>query len=309
MAKPYFMLKGVSKATASKNKTKTALIEIRYNCPDGGRYVRSTGETIQVQHWSFVNGCARSSYTEVDKDGKAIDAQRFNDQLKALSAQITDAVREMRAQNTAITKESLTRYLEEQKQENTIKAEEKLTLLQFIDKFIKECEEGIYKEVGKVRVRKYKVAQKLLKEYHKKNPVVYSNINPRFYRTFEAHLRLNCRARSGRMKGEPLTVNYIGSIIAILKTFLTRASTDDRCDFTFPEEIKKQFVADSEDVDAVCPTEAELKVIYDLDLSTTLYGFKRNGMRLYWYAGLAYVMRTVNALIPRRSLKLKEAGS
>lgn len=271
MAEPFFILKGISRKNAAQHKTKYALIQVKYNCPDGGRYVRTTGEKIQVQHWSFKNSSARSSYTEIDKDGKVVDAQRFNDQLKALAAQITDAVREMRSQNIAITKETLTKFLEEQKQENTEKIIERLTLLEFIDKFIEECEQGLYKDINsKNTIKNFKTARTILKEYHKKNGgVVFSNINRRFYLNFESYLRLTYKSQSkkARNRGKGIKTNTVGTIIAKMKTFLTRASQDDRCDFNFPEELKKQFIAETEEIDAISLTEAQLRLIYEADLS------------------------------------------
>lgn len=268
MATPYFTLKGISKKNAVKNKTKCALILLKYNCPDGGRYVSSIGEKIQVQYWSFKHGCATSAYTEVGKDGNPVTALDFNNHLNKLSAQITNAVRDMRTQNTAITKESLERFLAEQKEINTEAAKEKLNLLEFMDKFILECEKGMYKEIGKARIGRYSTLNKILIEYNKKKePVTFGRISAHFYRRFETYLRTECRAQTGKKRGEPLALNYIGSLIKAFKALLTRASNDDRCDFSFAEDVKKQFKADSEEVDAVGLTEAQMKLVYEFDLS------------------------------------------
>jgi integrase len=279
MAKVRYYLKGISKAASKKNKTKRVLIMQKYNCPDGSRFVRSTGEKIQVQHWSFADRCATSAllaqtfcFTK-----EPAGAMEFNTFLDEYSEQVIQAVRQLKLKNVAVSKQALEKYFEEQRSDNTTAAAAKLSLLKFIDTYIEECRQGIYKDVtSKNTIGKYVTAANILKDYSRQRPVTFANINARFYRNFEAWLRQSRKTstRDGLTKeqrdkkgGKGLKANYIGSIISVLKTFLTRASADDRCDFTFPEELKKQFKAEEEETDAVSITEAQLRAINETDLS------------------------------------------
>lgn len=129
------------------------------------------------------------------------------------------------------------------------------TVLQYIDKFVKEAPNRKDKSTGRIltynNIQQYKATQKHLKAFAKKirkADFQFADINTEFYQKFVSYLQ-----------GLQFTQNSVGKHIRVFKLMLNEANR--------PEVNMKNFHVFTEEVDNVYLSETELQKLKDFDFS------------------------------------------
>lgn len=229
------------------------------------RFRLTDGRSVQLFHKSDI----KVNPNDFDSKKETIKAKViFNEKArkefnKAISDR-KDLINEIYL--TAKDKSSLTsdwleaeidKKLNPEKYEPKVKAPE--TVLQFIDKFIKEAPQRKDKTTGRTltynNIQQYKATQKHLIAFAKqikKSDFQFSDINTEFYQKFVSYLQ-----------NLQFTQNSVGKHIRVFKLMLNEANR--------PEVNMKNFYVFTEEVDNVYLNETELQQLKDFDFSESPY--------------------------------------
>lgn len=153
--------------------------------------------------------------------------------------------------------------------------EKKLSLFEFIEKFINESKKRINPDTGRLisdsTLKKYTTCFNYLKDFAaKKNRTIdFIDIDLEFYDDFVEFLSTREKIRTlkdGKLKKEiGLSTNTIGKQIAILKAFMNAANEEGHT--TNTNHRKKRFKTLTEETEAIYLTEQDLQNLYELDLT------------------------------------------
>jgi hypothetical protein len=134
-------------------------------------------------------------------------------------------------------------------------------LFTFIDTFIEDAPQRVNIETGKHinhrTIQKYRTTLRVLREFAAtyKRPVDFNTMDLDFYGDFTAYLT----------KKEGLAVNSVGKYVQTLKVFLNEATAkgiNHKLDYK-----SNRFKVLKEDADSIYLTEAELRWLFNLDLT------------------------------------------
>lgn len=211
------------------------------------RFKYSTGEKINPKFWSETSQRAKES-----KNFK--EYPEFNSRLDLLQNGINTAFRRLLNDGIQPNNTNLKQALEDVLSGNILQGG-RLTLLKFIDNFIKESE--VHKKEGTVKV--YKTAFKYLKEYssYLNKEIDFDVITLEFYNQYIAYLSTQ----------HQLAANTVGKHIKTLKTFMNEAT--DRGYNTNLEFKKRKFKTLREESDSIYLSVDELERFDKLDLSAS----------------------------------------
>lgn len=217
----------------------------------------STGEFILPDRWNFV------AQTPIISR-KFPDNTNIQRRLEEYSFFVTDLLGECKRKREAVTPELIREQLDEKfkvKNED-VTNEQKLNLLQYIDRYIEQCENGKrltpnnktkYKDWT---LKGYRTLKFHLNEYISENDVSldFEDITMGFYNGFLQYFYSLSRS-----------TNTIGKHIKNLKVIMSAAYEDglhNNLDFK-----KRDFKIIEEVSDTIYLTESELDAIYELDLT------------------------------------------
>ena len=235
MSKAKFILK----EPTAKEET---LIYLIYNY-NYKRFKYSTGEKINPKFWNSI--------TQRVKETKQFPQYpEFNARLNLIQNGINNAFRKLLNNGIQPNNTNLKEYLEIELSDNIIKPR-KITLLNFIDDYIKECEQT----KKNATVKSYRTTFKYLKNYAeaKSKDFDFDSVNVEFYNKFLIYLNEN-----------KLSVNTIGKHIKTIKIFLNEAT--ERGYNQNLEYKKKKFKVTKEDSDTIYLDLKELEALYNLKL-------------------------------------------
>lgn len=236
--------------------TSTPIIGIvRFN---NERIKVATGFKVVPAHWNPAKGRVKNVVDATDK-------QQINDWLQETEEAVGRIIADMKSNRLTLTKEAvkarIDAYLKPASEEPKT-----ITLLDFIDGFIENAPNRVNIETGKQTkrqtIQKYKTNIRVLREFAAiyPRPVDFTTMDLGFYEAYTTYLT--------RTKG--LAVNSVGKYIQTLKVFLNEATAKTK---TLGVEVNPEFKSSrfkvlKEDADSVYLTEAELKKLIDLDLTS-----------------------------------------
>lgn len=236
MSKAKFILK---EPTA---KTET-LIYLLYNY-NYKRFKYSTGEKIVPKFWN--------PKTQRAKETKQfIQYPEFNARLNLIENGINTAFRKLLNDGIQPDNKKLKTTLEDVISDNIVKPK-KITLIEFVDRYIKECE--LTRRKG--TVKSYKTTFNYLKKYqsYTNRDLDFNSITLEFYNKFLIFLT----------KEFNLSANTVGKHIKTIKIFLNEAT--ERGHNQNLEYKKKKFKVLKEESENIYLTVSDLKIIEDLKL-------------------------------------------
>lgn len=224
---------------------------IRY---DNLKLVYPTQETIPPEHWNPSSQRAKSS-------SKFPEYPYFNERLNQIESSAKKVYTRFILEHDNRKPSILELRKELNRELGFDAANKRLTLIQFIEKFIHEAKTRSNEFTGKVLSpaprQIYERTLELLREYSKstRNPVEFENIDLDFYFSFVEFLS----------NKKLLSSNTIGKHLKTIKTFLNDAT--ERGINTKLSYKSKKFQVISEEVEKIYLNEDELAEIHALDLS------------------------------------------
>ncbi|USD26596.1 site-specific integrase [Flagellimonas marinaquae] len=209
------------------------------------RFKYSTGEKIDPKFWNKKNQRAKETR-------KFPQYPEFNARLDMLANGINTAFRKLLNDGIQPNNEILKKAFLQAVEGNVIQPD-KITLLNFIEKYIDESKTS--KKEGTLKA--YKTAFRYLKEYSQKikKPLDFDTITLEFYNQYTGYLTYE----------HNLSANTVGKHIKTLKTFLNEATDrgiNQNMDFK-----KRKFKTTREESDSIYLSVDELKNIESIDFS------------------------------------------
>jgi len=254
MAKPKFQLR-------SPAATSPTLIFLVYRFGDR-KFVYSTGESIHPDQW---DNAAQRAKTNLRGNKSQLESNKaVNLQLERYHVKISEILTGLQAAKETPTIEFLRSEMDKEFLKDTHPrrvANEKPTLLKWVDNWIanvKFTRETPPKPINPRTLLKYRTTLKILQEFSKekrRNKLDFDGINLDFYFDFTEHLQ----------KTRNLAQNTVGKYITVLKLFLREAVEAGVTTNTIHENRK--FAVPTEDVEHIFLNDAELDMIYKLDLN------------------------------------------
>ncbi len=243
----------------SKSNTPINLV-IRWN---NKRLVYPTGESINPKFWEADK--AKSNFQRAKQTKQFRQYPEFNAKLDLLENGVKDVFRKYQNDNLQLlpTPNDLKSLLDKKFSKNA-EVVGKLTLMEFVEKFIKDSEtrnnDKTGKPVSKVTIRVYKRCLELLKEFQKvsRKRIDFDSFDLDFYHDFTAHLT----------KEHNFSHNTVGKHIKSLKTFLNSA-TESGLNTNLAYKSKR-FKALTEKSESIYLNENEINELMELDLSNNL---------------------------------------
>jgi integrase len=249
------------------NKNKPANIRIRFFRGKTFNCYAQSGKSILPDYWNYEKEEAR-------KVAKFAEGEQLNKDLKKLKNFIEgeeNKVWDKSTLNTDWLKTTIDKFYYPEKYE-----EKKLTLFEFIEKFIQDSKSRLNENTGQNISRstllKYGTCYNYLKSFSKqqKRKIDFKDIDLDFYNDFVKFLKERekvTKLKNGEIKREKgLATNTIGKQIAVLKVFINAAIDADITNIT--AHNKKRFKILSEETDSIYLNEDELKKLYELDLTS-----------------------------------------
>lgn len=235
MSKAKFILK----EPTSKEET---LIYLLYNY-NYKRFKYSTGEKVNPKFWN-------AKVQRVKETKQFPEYPEFNSRLDLIQNGINNAFRKLLNNGIQPNNINLKEYLEIELSDNIIKPK-KVTLLSFVDSYIKECEQT----KKNATVKSYRTTYKYLKNFAetKSKDFDFDSVNVEFYNKFLIFLNENA-----------LSINTVGRHIKTIKIFLNEAT--ERGYNQNLEYKKKKFKVTKEDSDTIYLNLTELDLLYKLKL-------------------------------------------
>jgi len=263
-----FKLKDVQGKVSPAKQTQTLIyliagFEYFETKPDGTKkYLPmkySTGLKIKPHFWK-TKGSGSPEYRA--KQTKEFEYTTFNNRLDDIESACKTAYREILNEKNTPTPELLRDRLDKKLEKPNRKAErEKETFEQFIERYVLEAEKGIRisakgRPFKLYTLKNFKTFQTqfLLFQKNQKKLYNFNDINLDFYDDFVKFL-------NGKMYSPNTTGRHIRSLKIIM-----RAARDEGY-HTNSEFERKRFKAMSVEVQSIYLSEAELKIMQDLDLS------------------------------------------
>jgi len=245
--------------------TDNTLVYLFYNF-NQKRLKYSTQEKILPKYWNEESQRAREtkSFPEYAE---------FNSRLKNIQTSVNNVYRRLLNNGQLITPELLKSELNIELDRD--KRAEKLTLFQFIEKYIKES--ASLKKIATIKT--YTTTFNHVKEYATKRKFTldFENIDMQFHSDYANYL----------MNDLNLSTNTIGKNLKTFKVFLNEAT--ERGINTNLDFKKKKFRYISEKTEKIYLTKDEIKLIYDQDLSKKLsYDRVRDLFIIGCYTGLRF---------------------
>lgn len=240
--------KFVLKEPNSKEPTLVYLF-LRFN---GQKLKYSTGQKIHPKFWNDEKQLAKETRLFVGYEA-------FNALIKKMGSAAEEYHRTLLSNGVKPTPEKIRDYLNETFHKNTVEPKQVLTLLGFIDEFIKTSN----KKPG--TIKQYRLAYNNLKEYHEvtKKEVDFDTIDVAFYDDFVRFLLNKNFGTDEEVK--KYGTNTIGARIKNLKVFLNEAV--ERGLTTNLQFRSNRFKKPNEKSESIYLSIDEIDRIYKLDLS------------------------------------------
>lgn len=216
---------------------------IRYR---GKRYELSSGVSVETEHW--VQGASRCKTGRVYPDGPF-----KNKMLEILELQLKELFNEYSLKNHIPSVIEVRKDLEE------IRSGGKGGNEYFTDYMESEIRNSTHNDRT---IKNYNTALHKIQEYEKKyGKLRFKDIDIHFYKSFKKWLGKQIKPNT---KDELYTLNYFGTVIKIIVTFMNKGKIDGVHDFEGQKH--PSFIAYSENADTVYLTVEELKRIHELKL-------------------------------------------
>jgi len=225
---------------------------VRFN---NDRLKIATGFKVKPSHWNERTSRVKNVVDATDKD-------QINNFLSGLEQEVGAILADLKSKRLSLTKavirERISAYLEPAADLQPLT---QAALFTFIDTFIEDAPQRVNIETGKHinhrTIQKYRTTLRVLREFAAtyKRPVDFNTMDLDFYGDFTAYLT----------KKEGLAVNSVGKYVQTLKVFLNEATAkgiNHKLDYK-----SNRFKVLKEDADSIYLTEAELRWLFNLDLT------------------------------------------
>ncbi|MDD2197346.1 MAG: tyrosine-type recombinase/integrase [Bacteroidales bacterium] len=250
-------------------KTGEIPIYIRYNYDRTKRTLIPIGYSIAHEYWDFKRNYIKKACPEFNE---------INDEIISLTGRLSNIL--------TYAKENLVEptinfvLLELAKNREYDFKSKRVDLFEQLDKYIEEKTNRVTRDV----IKDYNSLKKHLNGFkeHSSQPITFSALNSTFYDEFLDYLSYKVKLKDGTIG---LKNNTVGKQIKNLKAFVRNRAEKK----IIPEVDLKAFKRIEEQVDHIYLTEAELKRIYELDLSQNKIQDKvRDLFIVGCYTGLRY---------------------
>jgi len=228
------------------------------------------GITISDADWTVIDRSLRNAM-EAQKAGAVVS---FRDPLAKNLFDIINGLTAMMDAGT-ITPDAAKRYVNSilrkdaaPQIEQPVQEEKRVTLMEWIDTFIEQCERGerlkrkSTRKITDGTIRTYKGTREQLKYYQEKRHKIidFDDVTLDFYDDWR---RFFLEKTSARGTSRPYSPNTIGKHVKNLKTFLYAAK--DMKLTTCDDWQSSRFSADSQDVENVYLTDERVQQLYEVD--------------------------------------------
>jgi integrase len=257
------------KADSNKNGERLIFFTFTY---DGKRLRKSAEISVKPADWDKRNQRVKSTYNDPSVSNPSLNqlfntSKSINRTLERMDEDYKAAYHYLQSVRQTITNKTLHNWVEKQKSPASIG---KVTLIKFIEDFIQKNKDAKIKKSSTLRT--FGNGLKSIKAYRDRvdKDLDFDSIDMDFYKQYIRFMQckeMNIEGRTGikRIEGLNLSKNYSGKCLSMLRMFMNRATADG-----FNVNLKyrdTEFKTFSEKVDAPYLSEAEIKMVYDLDLS------------------------------------------
>jgi integrase len=237
---PYVLLKRVS-------KDGTTPLYVCYNYTRSRRTLIATGYSIKPIHWDDKKKWVKRACPEFDDIDSA---------LTKITSKLGEILTYAKDNGIDPTVDFV--LLELEKNREYEQRSNRVNMFDTLDLYIEE-KQG---KVSADQVKDYKSLKKHLTNFkeHSSQSVTFRNLNLKFYNEFMDYLYYKAEKPDGTIG---LLTNSAGKIVRLLKGFVNYQIAKG----TIPSIDLTHFKVVEEEMDAIYLNEAELAIIYDLDLS------------------------------------------
>lgn len=263
-------------ARGSKDDGTVNLYARLYKRPSLNKTV-ALGVTLGKNDWSYIErvlkdaeAAQRSGSTIAIRDALAMKLWNIKTVIDTMIAAGTATPETAKVTIEEILHEDIIKEVERQREEQTRKEEEskRVTLMDFIADFIRQCESGERLKRRSARmitdgtIKSYKGTQSQLEHYQKTRHRIldFDDITLDFYDDWR---RFFLEKKDARGNPRPYSPNTIGRHVKNLKIFLYAAK--DMKLTTTTEFESSRFAADSQDVENVYLTDERVQEMYETD--------------------------------------------
>jgi integrase len=232
-----------------------------YNFGSNEKLVYPTPFSVLPKYWNKSNQRI-GNYSEV------LEKDEINNYLNRLFTDTEKFITGIKAKKQLLTKDVLKNYLDDYSNPKTVNEN---SFFGFIEKFIQQSETRINPDTGQKissqTIQNYKTTLRVLKEFaaQSRRVVDFDTIDMDFYSDFTKFMQNYVIADTEKRKDIGFSTNTMGKYITTLKAFLNEATRRGiNSNLTYKNRSFKVVREDSENVYL---NEAELQLIYDLDLS------------------------------------------
>lgn len=263
-------------ARGSKDDGTVNLYARLYKRPSLNKTV-ALGITLGKKDWSYLEtvlkdaeAAQKGGSTIAIRDALAMKLWNIKTSLDTLIVAGTATPETAKVIIDEILREDIIKEVERQQEEQARKEEEekRVTLMDFIDDFIRQCESGerlkrrSAKMITDGTIRSYRGTQSQLIHYQESRHRIldFDDMTLDFYDDWR---RFFLEKKDARGNPRPYSPNTIGRHVKNLKIFLYAAK--DMKLTTTTEFESSRFVADSQDVENVYLTDARVQEMYETD--------------------------------------------
>ena len=232
------------------------------------KFAASTGFRVAPNHWSVKDERVKNVLA-------ATNSQTINNFLNALKAFLEKRHIEIVTTGEGFTPETLKGAIDD-----FLHPKKQMTFVEFIEQHIEAAKTknnvATHKKITQSTIYAYKKTLTFLKEFGKKNPIGFKDMDIKFYERFVLFF-----------EAKNMMPNTIGKYIKTLKSFIRAA---DESGIEVSQDYKrKAFRVQRQDVENVYLNEAELQKLFELDLSNNkTTATARDGFLVGCHTGLRF---------------------